>query len=44
MPPGSLADVLPSALDVLGMPGLSDRLEIRASVGEVRRMAVLLVD
>ena len=43
-PRGSLADVLPSALDVLGMPGLSDRLEIRASVGEVRRMAVLLVD
>ncbi|MDT4943295.1 MAG: hypothetical protein QOH14_28 [Pseudonocardiales bacterium] len=43
-PLGSLADVLPSALAVLGMPGETDRLRLRARLGDVRQLAVLLVD
>lgn len=43
-PAASLADVLPSALAVLGRPGEKDRLGLRANLGDVRRIAVLLVD
>ncbi|WBB67253.1 nucleotide pyrophosphatase/phosphodiesterase family protein [Micromonospora sp. WMMD812] len=41
---GSLADVLPSALAVLGVPGATDRLGLTARLAGVRRVAVLLVD
>ncbi|GAA0803507.1 alkaline phosphatase family protein [Spirilliplanes yamanashiensis] len=41
---GSLADVLPSALAVLGVPGVGDPLGLRAELAGVRRIAVLLVD
>ncbi|MEV2240280.1 nucleotide pyrophosphatase/phosphodiesterase family protein [Micromonospora sp. NPDC049891] len=41
---GSLADVLPSALAVLGVPGVADPLGLAAELSEVRRIAVLLVD
>ncbi|MFI7549821.1 alkaline phosphatase family protein [Micromonospora sediminimaris] len=41
---GSLADVLPSALAVLGVPGATDPLGLAAELPEVRRIAVLLVD
>ncbi|PZV98091.1 Type I phosphodiesterase / nucleotide pyrophosphatase [Micromonospora phaseoli] len=41
---GSLADVLPSALAVLGVPGATDLLELTAELSGVRRIAVLLVD
>ncbi|MFV2101467.1 alkaline phosphatase family protein [Micromonospora sp. LOL_024] len=41
---GSLADVLPSALAVLGVPGASDLLGLTAELAGVRRIAVLLVD
>ncbi|HEY7046354.1 MAG TPA: alkaline phosphatase family protein [Jatrophihabitantaceae bacterium] len=40
MPGATIADVLPSALAVLGVPGPVDRL----GLPEVRRIAVLLVD
>jgi hypothetical protein len=40
---GSLADVLPSALAVLGLPG-PDPIGLRPSLDGVRRIAVLLVD
>ncbi|GAB7037879.1 MULTISPECIES: alkaline phosphatase family protein [Catenuloplanes] len=40
----SLADVLPSALAVLGVPGAPDPLTLRAQLPGVRRIAVLLVD
>ncbi|HZN77617.1 MAG TPA: nucleotide pyrophosphatase/phosphodiesterase family protein [Micromonosporaceae bacterium] len=40
----SLADVLPSALAVLGVPGAPDRLKLAADLAGVRRIAVLLVD
>jgi hypothetical protein len=40
----SLADVLPSALAVLGVPGTPDVLGLRARLDGVRRIAVLLVD
>lgn len=40
----SLADLLPSALSVLGVPGSPDRLGLRTSLDGVRRIAVLLVD
>jgi hypothetical protein len=43
-PLGSLADVLPSALAVLGLPGQTDRLQLHTRLGEVRQLAVLLVD
>ncbi|MCX5121366.1 alkaline phosphatase family protein [Micromonospora sp. NBC_00362] len=41
---GRLADVLPSALAVLGVPGSTDPLGLRPALGGVRRIAVLLVD
>ncbi|MGK5741906.1 alkaline phosphatase family protein [Micromonospora sp. URMC 103] len=41
---GSLADVLPSALAVLGVPGATDRLGLTGRLAGVRRLAVLLVD
>jgi hypothetical protein len=41
---GGLADVLPSALALLGLDGVSDGLGLRNRVGEVRRVAVLLID
>ncbi|WBB54213.1 nucleotide pyrophosphatase/phosphodiesterase family protein [Verrucosispora sp. WMMD573] len=41
---GSLADVLPSALAVLGVPGATDPLGLAAELSGVRRIAVLLVD
>ncbi|MGW5558661.1 alkaline phosphatase family protein [Micromonospora sp. NPDC003944] len=41
---GSLADVLPSALAVLGVPGSPDPLGIVPALAGVRRIAVLLVD
>ncbi|MTK03670.1 alkaline phosphatase family protein [Micromonospora sp. CP22] len=40
----SLADVLPSALAVLGVPGAPDPLGLTAELSGVRRIAVLLVD
>ncbi|GIJ49892.1 alkaline phosphatase family protein [Virgisporangium aliadipatigenens] len=41
---GSLADVLPSALAVLGVPGSPDPLGLAAGLEGVNRVAVLLVD
>jgi hypothetical protein len=41
---GSLGDVLPSVLAVLGVPGAVDRLNLAAELDGVRRVAVLLVD
>jgi len=41
---GGLVDVLPSALAVLGMPGVEDRLGLRESLTGVRRIGLLLVD
>ena len=41
---GSLVDVLPSVLAVLGMPGVEDRVGLSARIGDVRQVAVLLVD
>ncbi|XTZ14188.1 alkaline phosphatase family protein [Micromonospora echinospora] len=41
---GSLADVLPSALAVLGVPGSPDPLGLTADLDGIRRVAVLLVD
>ncbi|MEU5937371.1 nucleotide pyrophosphatase/phosphodiesterase family protein [Micromonospora sp. NPDC047187] len=41
---GRLADVLPSALAVLGVPGSTDPLGLRPELAGVRRIAVLLVD
>ncbi|MFC0529590.1 alkaline phosphatase family protein [Phytohabitans kaempferiae] len=40
----SLAEVLPSALSVLGVPGAPDPLALTARLDGVRRLAVLLVD
>jgi hypothetical protein len=40
----SLADVLPAALAVLGVPGATDPLGLAAALDGVRRLAVLLVD
>lgn len=42
--PGSICDILPSAAAVLGVPGAPDVLGLTERVGEVRRMAVVLVD
>ena len=39
-----LADVLPSALSVLGLPGSPDRLGLRERLSGVRSIGVLLVD
>ncbi|WP_446210668.1 alkaline phosphatase family protein [Micromonospora sp. IBSANI012] len=41
---GSLADVVPSALAVLGVPGAVDLLGLTPGLAGVRRIAVLLVD
>jgi hypothetical protein len=41
---GSLADVLPSVLAILGVPGAVDLLGLRADLDGVRRVVVLLVD
>ncbi|MBM0279944.1 alkaline phosphatase family protein [Micromonospora tarensis] len=41
---GRLADVLPSALAVLGVPGSPDPLGLGPALAGVRRIAVLLVD
>jgi len=41
---GSLADILPSALAVLGVPGAADLLGLGPRLAGVRRIAVLLVD
>ncbi|WP_433649704.1 alkaline phosphatase family protein [Micromonospora zamorensis] len=41
---GCLADVLPSALAVLGVPGSTDPLGLVPALAGVRRIAVLLVD
>ncbi|MEV1113224.1 nucleotide pyrophosphatase/phosphodiesterase family protein [Micromonospora sp. NPDC049751] len=41
---GRLADVLPSALAVLGVPGSPDPLGLTPALAGVRRIAVLLVD
>ncbi|HEX5541598.1 MAG TPA: nucleotide pyrophosphatase/phosphodiesterase family protein [Micromonospora sp.] len=41
---GSLADVLPSVLSVLGVPGAPDPLRLAEELDGVRRVAVLLVD
>jgi hypothetical protein len=41
---GSLRDVLSSACALLGVPGTADRLCLAERLGEVRRIAVLLVD
>ncbi|MEU6076898.1 nucleotide pyrophosphatase/phosphodiesterase family protein [Micromonospora sp. NPDC047074] len=41
---GSLADILPSALAVLGVPGAADPLGLGVALAGVRRVAVLLVD
>lgn len=43
-PLGGLVDVLPSTLAVLGVPGQVDRLGLAERLGDVRRVAVLLVD
>jgi hypothetical protein len=43
-PDGSLADVLSSACALLGVPGTVDALDLDAWLGDVRRIAVLLVD
>lgn len=40
----SLADVMPSVLALLGVPGEADTLGLRADLEGVRRVAVLLVD
>ena len=40
----SLADLLPSALAVLGVPGAADLLGLTEELAGVRRVAVLLVD
>ncbi len=42
--PGSICDVLPAAAALLGAPGGVDRLGLTEQVGEIRRVAVLLVD
>ncbi|HEX5594504.1 MAG TPA: nucleotide pyrophosphatase/phosphodiesterase family protein [Micromonosporaceae bacterium] len=41
---GSLAEVLPSALAVLGVPGSVDPLRLAGQLAGVRRIAVLLID
>lgn len=41
---GTLADVLPAALALLGVPGYTDRLGLGARLDGVRRVAVLLID
>lgn len=40
----TISDVLPSAAALLGVPDATDRLRLRARLGEVRRVLVVLVD
>jgi Type I phosphodiesterase / nucleotide pyrophosphatase len=40
----SIADILPSALAVLGVPGAPDVLDLRTALDGVRRIGVLLLD
>jgi len=42
--PGSICEVLPSAAAVLGVPGAIDTLGLADSLGDVDRVAVVLVD
>lgn len=42
--PGSICDVLPSAAALLGVPDAADTLDLSDRVGDVRRIAVVLVD
>jgi hypothetical protein len=42
--PGSICDILPSAAAALGVPGATDALGLIEQIGEVRRLAVVLVD
>ena len=42
--PGAICDILPSAAALLGVPGAADTLGLGERVGEVRRLAVVLVD
>jgi hypothetical protein len=42
--PASICDVLPAAAALLGVPGAVDRLGLAESVGEIDRVAVVLVD
>src|SRR5246127_926368 len=42
--PGSICDVLPAAAALLGVPSAVDRLALTESVGQVDRVAVVLVD
>lgn len=42
--PGSITDILPAAAALLGVPGGVDTLGLTEQVGEVRRVAVVLVD
>ena len=42
--PGSICDVLPAAAALLGVPGAVDRLGLTESVGQIDRVAVVLVD
>jgi hypothetical protein len=42
--PGSICDVLPAAAALLGVRGAVDRLELADFVGDIDRVAVLLVD
>ncbi|OBY31226.1 alkaline phosphatase family protein [Mycolicibacter kumamotonensis] len=42
--PGSICDILPSAAAALGTPGATDILGLRERIGDVRRLAVVLVD
>jgi hypothetical protein len=41
---GSICDVLPAAAALLGAPGAVDRLGLAERIGDVRRVAVVLVD
>ncbi|OBI03379.1 nucleotide pyrophosphatase [Mycolicibacter heraklionensis] len=42
--PGSICDILPSAAALLGVRGAVDTLGLREHVGDVRQVAVVLVD
>lgn len=42
--PGSICDIMPAAAALLGVPGAVDTLGLTERVGEVRRVAVVLVD
>ena len=42
--PGSICDILPSVAALLGVPGAVDTLGLADRVGDVRRVAVVLVD